>query len=969
MAEPFGTSVTSGPASVPVAAPSPFVGRSDALDHLGAALAMARLGHLSGVLISGPMGIGKTRLVAEFVARRARGLGRQVRGVCVPDPAGSGPLEPFRQILQDLGAAEVLGAADAGAGPGGPVPSPEPRFRAVADALRRAAATTPALTVTAEDLHWADPTSLELLRFLVRALADAPILLLGTYRDDADLTPELRSFVTAIDRAPHVSRLPLVPLDRPELERIVTHRLRGDADPAVIERLLARSEGITLFAEELAGTVARGEEGPVPATLDELFVALLDRLETATRELVDHAAVCGTAFSHDLLTAMAELPDATLEKQVDELLDLGVLVTDGAGTGYRFRHALLHQSVYAQLRPAVRRRLHARCARTLAARPDLATTSAGAHQEVAGHWQRAGEHRAALVATLQAADEATADAAYSDAFRLELEAVGLLGRLPPEERADLSPHGLLARAAASAGRAGEHGQAVDLLERALATTGRPDVQADLNRELIAARFLAGDLAGAARTALRALESLPAAAPPTVRATLLALSGIARATPDVPGTPLEATSEALALARRVDDPETLCNVLCAHGLNQASVGLVAEARASLDEADRLALEVADPRTALRPAVYRSLLLQRLGAAHQVVALGRETIVRADRLGVARSVGRQVRTALVDALLTVGRWDEAAEVIDDGLMWGEGELPGMLLLLAKADLAVRRGRFAAAERDLATVRQRVADGHPRAEVVAADLAWWRRDPTVSRFHAARGFERASRLGASEELGRLGFALARAVHAPDGGATADDRGHVEQAIAVLAATADRPLPGAWYATALAEVAGAGPAALGPWLAAGSAWRQVDDVSMRAYTAWRVGAAQRCAGDDAAAAASLATAEELAGPLGAEPLLAEIRVTSGAGRARRDADRASSDGPVTTTYDASEVGLTDREAQVLRLLAEGWTNKRIAEELVISPRTVGSHVSSVLRKLDVGTRGEAAAIAHRLGSVDERG
>ncbi len=951
---------------------SEFVGRDRALDLLDASLGVATGGQFSGVLVSGPAGMGKTRLVEEFRARAAGRIGRVAVGACLDESGAVMALHPILQIVEALG-----GEFDPADGGGR---SLEQNFRTMVGILARAAATSPPLLVVIDDLHWADATTLAFVQFAARSLADESIMFIGTHRDGPDVVPRLRRLLTALDRHPRLQRLPLAPLDPDAMARLVQVRVGAVVDDATMHDLVMRAEGVTFFMEELAGELTRGTTG-VPARVRDVFLDAVDRLDLGTREVLDMAAVCGPAFSHELLVRVADLPRPTVDKRVDELMDAALLVVDGRGDGYRFRHTLLHETVRSQLRPASARRLHASCARAIQADPTLAPGGSAA-SALARHWRAAGQPGPALAATLEAVGDATAQDAHAEAVALALDAVDLLPMA--DVASDVTMGGLLALAAASADRSGDHAGAAELFDRAIGVTPDDDpCVANLYVELIRAQYLAGNLGGAVHAAVRGTAVVSASAPAGGRATLLALASpfVVLHDGDIAKV-FEHTQTAMTIARELGDPDVLCDVLSCHGLALARVGQPGPARSALSEARILAAGVADPRRSLRPAIFELSMLHAAGASGEVAEVGRRDLARAIELGVDHSVGQQLRSLVADALIALGSWVQAREIIEDGLAWGAEPLAGALLLVDRIELALRRGRTAEAERDLQVVRAHWPEGHYRLARVEAELAWLHRDVSASRAHAARALALGGVVATDDEIGSLSDAVIRASAAADG--PDDGIPRAEELQAALAERAGHPVVDAWHATVTARSLGAGAA--DAWAAAAVAWRSLGRIPMLAESLWHQGVAKVATGEVGEAIAVLREAEELALQLDFVPLLIEVRATMSSLTAAQQAqavdgrmrdgmadqavveshsttDQAGEGGPPAAAAIARDLDITERQVEVLRLIALGWTNRRIGQELGISPRTVGVHVSRILARLGVGTRGEAAAILRSRG------
>ncbi|MBY5164500.1 helix-turn-helix transcriptional regulator, partial [Salsipaludibacter albus] len=236
-----------------------------------------------------------------------------------------------------------------------------------------------------------------------------------------------------------------------------------------------------------------------------------------------------------------------------------------------------------------------------------------------------------------------------------------------------------------------------------------------------------------------------------------------------------------------------------------------------------------------------------------------------------------------------------------------------------------------------------------------------------HAARALAMGGVVASDDEIGSLADALVRATSVED---LERDDGipHPDELRGRLARGAGQPVVDAWRTTvaarALGQSAGAGPA----WAEARHAWRGLGRAPMLAVTSWHEGVARLAAGEQDLARAALSEAEAIAERLDAVSLLVEVRATvASAGAAEPPVEAASSDELTDVLADDLADLLTTRETEVLSLVALGWTNKRVGEELGIGHRTVATHLSRVLAKLEVSSRGEATVVAHRAGMVGE--
>ena len=213
-----------------------------------------------------------------------------------------------------------------------------------------------------EDLHWADPTSLDLLRAFAERGAQAPLLLLATTRPEFRPPWSLRS---------HHSLISLSPLDRAGVARMVGEiSARHALSKELIEGVNERTGGVPLFVEEVTRLlVERGEQGGVqaiPPTLQQSLAARLDRLGPA-REVAQIGAVLGRDFAYPLLRDVAEIDEPALQASLDRLADADLLFVEGAPpqANYRFKHALIQDAAYDSLLKSRRQALHRRAAEVL----------------------------------------------------------------------------------------------------------------------------------------------------------------------------------------------------------------------------------------------------------------------------------------------------------------------------------------------------------------------------------------------------------------------------------------------------------------------------------------------------------------------------------------------------------------------------------------------------------------------------
>jgi DNA-binding CsgD family transcriptional regulator len=979
-----------------------LVGRDAELARLRGLLHDAAAGRAVTGLVSGDAGIGKSRLVAEAMQIAERDGFTVLYGQCA-EIGDSVPYLPFadafrtapphvekavkeRPVLSRLlpdGGGQAQEADWAGL-------ARQQMFGAVLSLLSELAAGSPVLLVI-EDLHWADATTRHLVTFLARMLHRERVAIIGTYRaDDLHRRHPLRGVIAELLRLPMVALVELGPLSAAALSEILsaTQSAPLPLSAATLNSLVQRAEGNAFYAEELL-TASSCTEGTLPTGLAALLLSRVERLSDAAQQVLRAAAVAGGGAADDLVRAASGLPDDAYEEAVREAAGHQLLAPEGPD-GYRFRHALLREAVYGDLMPGERTRLHARLASLLAT--VFADTGPGAAAELAHHSMASHDIPGAFAASVRAGAEAERLGAPAEAHRHYDLALELWVRVEEAEQiAGLTRGKLGLKSALAAAASGDVPRAVHLLRRirdwvpgAAGSAESAELRSRVG-ERLAYHLLQSENKQWYAEALDVAEA-------TVRETL-----------DEPPTwhrarAMATYAIALMAARRYDDAQEWAS--------RAREAARAAGSASV-EADALATT--------------GLLALRGGRSGEAIGLFTAAVEQA---GAAEAVGVRLRAVyqLAAERLARGELAEAASVAHRGVEWAEAEGLG----LAPFGLDLQHLHFQAHFADGCWDHaQELADGFPvrvtrQAEALLSAMALFvdvaRGNPAVGErriwlepfwddvfvAYIARGILAEHALWQRDSAG----ALAEAEAAIDADAWPAHSPSVIRVTAIaLAARADRAAQlratgdaagadaEAAAGAALLAVAREGAsyparpkALLGPegrgWLArceaeyarltgANSAdvWERVlaefgpGYVYETARAQWRLAEALVEAGRRDEAAAVWRAARDTASRLRAAPLGAALDDL--ARRARLDPGTGNGGGQGNGSGGASPLAaLTDREREVLRLLARGMSNREIGTELFIAPKTASVHVSNILGKLGAASRTEAAAIAYREGA-----
>ena len=969
-------------------APSPFVGRSRELVTLRALVPHAASEGRRIALVGGEAGSGKSRLVREFAREVAEEGVRVLYGAC--DAVVRTPYRPFVEALDQLVRTtepEVLRADLGGAGGEltrlfpdlsariGELPAPveaDPdteRLRlhtAVTDLLAAACRRGP-LVLVVEDGHWADSPTLQLMRHLARSVPEARLLVLATFRDtEADVPAELADALADLRRSDDVVRLRLDGLTDDDVTEYVRRSAGAEVDPALADlahAIRALTEGNAFLLCELWRTlvetdaiaVTEGglrltrplEEIATPDSVREVVSQRLSRLDAATRDLLELAAVAGTDFELELLRHAA--PEEL--KRVDALepaLRSGMIEEVASPRlAYRFTHELVRRALYDRLSGLRRAELHLRVGEALEALAGLPGGRALA--DLAHHFAAAapiGGPERAVEYGLLAAQSASAALAYEEAaahLRIALR----IGIGDPRRRAEtlLDLGTALFRAGTSLDSLQSYREAAEIARElgdgellTRAATGFEDACWRPAMHEQGARALLEE----ASLALSAEDS-------TLRVGLL--SGLAR-TLEFEGASEQGKvvrEEAITMARRLDDRKGLATVLMRAYWARSTLNF-REILAMLTEAYELGAQIGDIDIQAEAMEWRVSTLLALG----------EIEAARDQLAVVLEMAQQMRQPFIlhvaehyEASLALfeGRLADAERAAERSRDWGQ--------LLTGRDAS---GIYGIQMFGIRREQGRLAELAPLIRILATDErsgGAWR--PGLAALLAELGMHddvrhelALVRAGGLDSF-REGLWVASLSYLADAASAVGDR----EAAALLYPELE-PLTGmnvmighgvACYGSGdrylgmLAATLGDSPRAERHFEAALDLNRRMGATTWLAHTHYEYGRALLRDGEPERAAPLLAEASALADRIGLTTLQSRIRAL----------------GPTVEAPHPS--GLSARELEILKLVARGLSNREIGAELFISEHTAANHIRSILRKTGSANRTEATAYAYEHG------
>ena len=984
----------------------PLVGRTHELDVLGKTLASAEAGSGAAIFLKGDTGTGKSRLASAVVEEATRFGFETVTGQAyrmdtgVPYGLWSNAFFPRLREMDDAtlwvlsrGGEEELSIVVPGLRVGGtsdsvltPVGPDELRTRIhwnFTELLRGLSKRTPLLVVL-DDLHWSDPSGLDLFHFVSRQIAEVPLVLLGVYNTKELVhNPAFQKMERPLLAVSGSEALDLGPLSADEIVDLVLRTFQTDAGIAepLARQVQERAGGNPYFVEEILKSLVDSgklflrdgrwlgwevEDLDLPASVTEAVSARLGELSPAAQEVANVLAVAGTRVDHGLLSTVAEQAEADMLAGLDQLRTTQLIgeAAHGAHIVYRFVHPLVQEVIYSEMGLARARTLHQRMGEALE-RGEAAVIDDPAHA-LAYHFSRAGDDDPRVVRYLAAAGR---DALESRANR---EAVGFLREAIErvlagaftEEDTGVEVLPLEEDLGRVLQRLGDYRDAADHWRAALKIAVELDDStraASLHRRIGQAAYFQGRYEEAGSSYAEGLEYAKAGSDRAIEARLHLYKGIAL---QAQGSADEARKEmetALAVAETVADPSLLARIRNELMILHNWLGDPDKAREQGRMAIALSEEAGDRQITFW--VYWALAIGE-GFLGEVEAMDRH-------IQRCREIAKELRSPVLDLwtsevmlehAMATGEWSTGIALGERAVararaLGQNALLPRLLVWLSLIYLGrgeIERGRACV---DEAWTLSGAATGDTSRVhlVVPAHIG------KAAYHHAVGEYEEAIRVGEAglaiaENTGFIIWAAHRLlpligeaylqIHDAEAGL------HIEKRMRRYGKKLSTRVGLAWLSAYEAvKIWYSGDIERATVLLRKAA-EELEEVPM-IYDAARLRRqlAGRLAdlGDRDAALEELRRVHDVFQKIGAEP---ELKKTRGM---FRELDTR----PPSISKGSGTEALSQRELEIARLVARRKSNKAIAKELGISPRTVSTHLSNTFQKLEIGSRGELADYA----------
>ena len=950
-----------------------FVRRERELGTIRRLLERSAAEEAQALVVSGDAGIGKTALVARACSNGTESM--IIFGACLPLTSMTIPLLPIRSALRSLDESlEEAGIVDLD----GDDREVTVRFD---DWLARRCQVQPVVLVV-DDVQWADRSTLDALMYVIAGPARRRLAVIATLRaGEVGLGHPLQRWLADIRRLPRMFELGLEPFDRAGTAEQIEALIGAVPHQSLIDDVHGRGRGNPYFTRLMVSGL-RHDARVAPATFPlDLSSAVLQswfRLSEETRRLATVLAVGGSAMRAGELAEVVEDADVTaIRSALAEAVDSGTLDRLGDGS-FWFHHPMSAEVLAAALADDERREWHRRFADLLEARGEAPAPVASV-VAIADHRYRSGETRAAFDWAIRAADALDGADGWAEQLRLMRRAVELLPSVRDIVDADMRRDALLWRqrsVAANAGATFDELEAVDALLARVDTDLEPLVAAELIVRRMHLRFMAGkefidldEMREAARLA---------AADPASSEYALALAELAHAElwADVPDAAAHAR-DAIGAARNANDARALAHALAAGSMAALFAGDDALARTFGEEGVEAAIESHDWFAYVHALLWEANAVE-TWASDWFADRMRERRLELTAMGGPPAYIAWVSANEAGALLAMGRVEECEERLRVALGSDAGPLGDVLARLTAARFAALRGRAAEAQSHLLRADELFADGSAflafEFDAVRAEVRLAAGDPRGAYDAALTG---ATSGGAQPTMCEWLMPLAARALADIVQSSRDAGREVEDALAELDALVLRfphairdvgePTPHvdrlmaafeAVYAAEQARARGRGDesaawsgaveactAAGLPWEEAYSRWRGAEALLVRAHGRQE-------------GAEMLRRGLVLARSLGARPVEEELVDLARRARVPIEEPSAAASGGLEGI-----LGLTPREREILDLIAVGRTYGEIARSLVISEKTVSTHVSHLLAKTGTSSRVELARLVHRLG------
>ncbi len=959
-----------------------IAGRKQEIRQLEQLLQRTLTGDGAVAIVSGEAGIGKTTLVGRLAEQARQSGAITLAGHCY-DLETTPPFGPWLEINQFYAASlpqsepgEVFSAQPLQDSSG----SAAEFFEALRNVYVDIASKTP-LVMIFEDLHWADSASLEFLRYFSRKISQQPILIVVTYRD-SELTAghPLSETLPLLVRESPVVRIPLQPLDADATRELISGRyqLASEDRQRLMDYLQKYAEGNPFYIEELlialeyqhtlrqAEPMERGNwalgsltDVQMPLLVRQVISKSTEHLDPSAQRMLQAASVIGVEVPLDLWRDVVEISEEELADAIEDAANARLFIDIGEPDRLRFRHALIRESFYTDLVLPRRQTWHRRIGETLATRPNPDPDL------IAYHFRQAGDDQQAVDWLVKAGHRATRTFAYQIAARRFQQALEILER----HGGQLQKRGWLLCYVAESYRYGETRLALSYVTRAwelLGSVDDPALRAVVLRTRSHIRGMLGenaleeiDEAIAAYEALSETDRQRILASPvgytatkSTHAQRLAYYGQYRKARDLAFEFLDEERQETREYCDIAGIAWLCIGMASAGMGEPESARTAYAQARDNFARagnsyQTGLAYTWEYTTVLHVFYPELVEER----RRYIQLAEEAFKASVYVDIA---GDEQPLLLFVARMLDGSWDETLNVALPLLDTDSMSIESAAVV---AEIYLWRGQYQQAQ----TLIDRTL---PEGRFFGPSTPYYRETMDLQRIAAELALEQHQPVQARQWIdihrkwvewdslatGRATIELLEARLAALNGDLGASHDHALKAL-TLAREPGEPLA----ELAALRMFGAQTASEGDFAEA----RQYLDRAMilaaaiaspyqASLTQLEVARLELLSGQLDIAADLLNQVRETASHLKAIPLL----------RQAESLGEEASDLPAPAPDTA---GLSPRQLEVLQLIAEGQTDREIAEQLFISPRTVMNHVSAILNKLGVNSRAAAAAIAVR--------